>query len=230
MVVMEPSTPTGNCCGRCIQAADAERRRLERDLHDGAQQRLVALALQLSLVGEQLEPGSEAARLLAGAQEELVASLAELRAFARGLHPSVLASHGLVAALESLAARAPVPVRLVAETGGTLPEPVELAAYFVVSESLTNVAKYAHASSVRVRVTRTRRWLLVEIADDGVGGAAPAGGSGLRGLAERVAALGGELDVSSPHGGGTMVRASIPCAPAGTAPLAAAPMPVPVAA
>src|SRR5687768_17323812 len=230
IVAMEATTPTGNCCGRCIKAADAERRRLERDLHDGAQQRLVALALQLSLVGEQLEPGSEAARLLATAQEELAASLAELRAFARGLHPSVLSSHGLVAALESLTARAPVPVELEADTGGPLPEPVELAAYFVVAESLTNVAEYAHAASARVRVARTRRRLPVEIADDGVGGPDPASGSGLSGLADRVAALGGELGVSSPAGGGTVVRASMPCAPVGSAPVAAAPAPVPVAA
>jgi len=230
MLVMEPSILTGTCCARCAQAADAERRRLERDLHDGAQQRLVALAIQLQLVGMRLAPGSEAEPLLAEAQEQLTASLAELRELAHGLHPSVLTSHGLGAAVDSLAGRAPVPVQIAVDAAGELPEPVELAAYFVVAESLTNVAKYASASSARVRVSRTRRWLLVEVADDGGGGADPATGSGLRGLRERVAALGGDLDVSSPAGAGTVVRASIPCGPVRTAPAAAAPLPLPAAA
>jgi signal transduction histidine kinase len=211
----------------CARAADAERRRLERDLHDGAQQRLVALAVQLHLVGMQLESGSEAGQLLAEAQQQLTASLAELRELAHGLHPSVLTSHGLGAALNSLAGRAPVPVEVIVDSDDRLPEPVELAAYFVVAESLTNVAKYAGASSAQVRVSCARRWLLVEVVDDGVGGADPATGSGLCGLRERVAALGGDLDVSSPAGGGTVVRASIPCGPVRAA---AAPQPLPAAA
>jgi len=227
MLVMEPSSiPTGTCCARCARAADAERRRLERDLHDGAQQRLVALAIQLQLIGMQLESDSAAGRLLADAQSQLRASLAELRELAHGLHPSVLASHGLSAALKSLAGRAPVPVQIAVDDEDRLPEPVELAAYFLVAESLTNVAKYASASSARVRVSRGRRRLLVEVADDGVGGADPAAGSGLQGLRARVAALGGELEVLSPLGAGTVVRASIPCGPVRTAPAAAAPLPV----
>jgi signal transduction histidine kinase len=139
----------------------------------------------------------------------------------------VLTSHGLGAALNSLAGRAPVPVEVIVDSDDRLPEPVELAAYFVVAESLTNVAKYAGASSAQVRVSCARRWLLVEVVDDGVGGADPATGSGLCGLRERVAALGGDLDVSSPVSGGTVVRASIPCGPVRAA---AAPQPLPVAA
>jgi signal transduction histidine kinase len=196
----------------CARAADAERRRLERDLHDGAQQRLVALAVQLHLVGMQLESGSEAGQLLAEAQQQLTASLAELRELAHGLHPSVLTSHGLGAALNSLAGRAPVPVEVIVDSDDRLPEPVELAAYFVVAESLTNVAKYANAEHASVRVGREDGFAVVEVSDDGVGGADPAAGSGLRGLADRLAALDGRLEVHSPPGGGTVVRANIPCA------------------
>jgi signal transduction histidine kinase len=198
--------------GRVIDAGDAERRRLERDLHDGAQQRLVSLGLQLALLATQLAPGSEASRLLAGAREELAASLKELREIARGLHPAVLTCGGLGAALEALATRAPVPVRIVGEVQQRAPAPVEVAAYYVVCESLTNVAKYAQAATVTVSVARENCLLVVEVADDGIGGAEPSRGSGLSGLEARVEALGGRLTVSSPPGGGTVVRAVLPCA------------------
>ena len=197
---------------RVVESGDAERRRLERDLHDGAQQRLVALGLQLGLLASRLEPESEASRLLAGARRELAASLKELRDIARGLHPAVLSCGGLGAALEALATRAPVPVRIVGEVEQRPPAPVEIAAYYVVCESLTNVAKYARAANVTVRVARQGRELVVEVADDGIGGADAARGSGLRGLEARVGALGGRLHVSSPPGGGTRVRAVLPCA------------------
>jgi signal transduction histidine kinase len=196
---------------RVIDAGDAERRRLERDLHDGAQQRLVSLGLQLALLATQLAPESEASRLLAGARQELAASLTELREIARGLHPAVLTCGGLGAALEALATRAPVPVRIVGEVQQRAPAPVEVAAYYVVCESLTNVAKYAQAATVTVSVAREDCLLVVEIADDGIGGAEPSRGSGLSGLEARVEALGGRLTVSSPPGGGTVVRAVLPC-------------------
>ena len=196
---------------RVSEAGDGERRRLERDLHDGAQQRLVSLSLQLGLLATVLAPGSEAGRLLANAREELAAALSELRDIARGLHPAVLSCGGLAAALEALATRAPVPVRIVGEVQRRAPAPVEVAAYYVVCESLTNVAKYAAAANVTVRVAREAGELVVEVADDGIGGADASLGSGLRGLRARVEALGGRLDVSSPPGRGTVVRAALPC-------------------
>jgi signal transduction histidine kinase len=205
-------SPAPSMLARVVEAGDAERRRLERDLHDGAQQRLVSLGLQLGLLATQLAPESEAARLLAGAREELAASLKELREIARGLHPAVLTCDGLGAALEALATRAPVPVRIVGEVQRRAPAPVEVAAYYVVCESLTNVAKYAQAATVTVSVAREGCRLVVEVADDGVGGAEPSRGSGLRGLESRVEALGGRLYVSSPPRGGTVVRAVLPCA------------------
>ncbi len=203
-------SPAPSMIARVVEAGDAERRRLERDLHDGAQQRLVSLGLQLGLLATQLAPESEASRLLAGARAELAASLKELREIARGLHPAVLSDGGLDAALEALATRAPVPVHIVGAIEGRAPEPVEVAAYYVVSESLSNVAKYAHAAAVTVRVSRKGRALVVEVADDGIGGADPSRGSGMRGLEARVEALGGHLHVSSPAGGGTRVRAVFP--------------------
>jgi signal transduction histidine kinase len=196
---------------RVLEVGDAERRRLERDLHDGAQQRLVSLGLRLALLATQLEPNSEASCLLSAARDELAASLKELREIARGLHPAVLSCGGLGAALEALATRTPIPVRIVGEVEGRAPQPVEVAAYYVVCESLTNVAKYAGAAAVTVRVTREDRMLVVEVADDGVGGADPSRGSGLRGLEARVEALNGRLSVWSPPGGGTVVRAVLPC-------------------
>jgi signal transduction histidine kinase len=198
---------------RVIAAGQAERQRLERNLHDGAQQRLIALSLELSLLEEQLGDDAEAAARLALARQEIAASLEELREVAHGLHPAVVSGHGLGVALEQLAAHAAVPVRLYVNAGSRLPEPLEVAAYYLVSESLANVAKYAHASSATVEVTRRTVDVLVEIADDGVGGADETRGSGLRGLADRVEALGGQLRVWSPAGGGTRVRAEIPCAP-----------------
>jgi signal transduction histidine kinase len=197
---------------RIVAAGDAERRRLERNLHDGAQQRLVAIALQLSLLKGRIQSDPAIAEELADtAAGELALSLAELRELARGIHPAVL-EHGLAAALESLAARAPVPTKVLFETSHRLPEPVELAAYFVASEALANVAKYARASTVSMRVWRTDGIVGIEIADDGIGGADDRGGSGLRGLADRVEALDGHLRVSSPAGAGTVVTAELPCA------------------
>jgi signal transduction histidine kinase len=196
---------------RLIEAGDAERRRLERDLHDGAQSRLVALALKLRLARMQLEPGSPAATLLEESSAELQAGLRELRALARGVHPAVLSSHGLAAALRALADRAPVPVELDGVLSGPLPPTVETAVYFVVAEALTNVAKYARARRATVTLARAAGELAVEVADDGVGGADAQSGSGLRGLGDRVEALGGRLEVESPSGGGTRVRARIPC-------------------
>jgi PAS domain S-box-containing protein len=196
---------------RIVTAGDIERRRLERNLHDGAQQRLVALALTVRLAVDRLDADPAAARgLLAGAADELALALDELRELARGLHPAVLTDHGLRAAVEMLAGRAPIPVEIEDLPDGRLPEGVEAAAYYLIAEALTNVAKYASASAVRVRVTARDDGIAVEVADDGVGGADPAGGSGLRGLADRVESLGGTLDVDSPAGGGTRLRAEIP--------------------
>jgi len=182
-----------------------ERRRLERDLHDGAQQRLVSLSVQLSRLALRLEPGSEEAAILAAAQAELRASLAELRDLAHGLHPSVLSDHGLEAALDAVAARSPVPVRLVFDVERALPTPVELTAYYFVCEALTNVAKYARADSASVFVTVIDGALVISVADDGVGGALLGPG-----LYERLAILGGTLAVDSPVGVGTTLRAQIP--------------------
>jgi signal transduction histidine kinase len=195
---------------RLVEAGTAERRRLERNLHDGAQQRLVALSLTLRLAQGRVhtDPGS-AERMLGAAQEELALALEELRELARGIHPAVLSDRGLGAALEGLAGRSPVPVEL-APVPGPLPAPVEAAAYFVVAEALTNVVKYADASFARVCVSRHNGHALVEIADDGVGGADPGRGTGLRGLADRLSALDGRLEVDSPPGAGTVLRAEIP--------------------
>jgi PAS domain S-box-containing protein len=196
---------------RIVAAGDVERRRLERNLHDGAQQRLVSLALTLRLAQASLDSDPAAARAtLEEAREELALALEELRELARGLHPAVLSDRGLGAAVEMLAGRAPVPVEIAEVPGDRLPEPVEAAAYFLIAEALTNVAKYARASAVRVRVVTDDAGVLVEVSDDGVGGADPARGSGLRGLADRVEALGGSLDVVSPAGAGTSLRATIP--------------------
>jgi signal transduction histidine kinase len=197
---------------RLVEMSMFERRRLERDLHDGAQQRLVALSLQLAMARRKVEADPPAgARLLDEARGELELALEELRELARGIHPAVLTDRGLDAALEALAARAPVPVDVEAMPTDRLPPAVEAAAYFVVAESLTNVAKYAGAERATVRVGRRDGYAVVEVSDDGVGGADPAAGSGLRGLADRLAALDGRLEVHSPPGGGTVVRANIPC-------------------
>ena len=200
---------------RIVEAGDDERRRLERNLHDGAQQRLVSLSLALRLAQARLRDDPDAAdQILTAAGEELTHALAELRELARGIHPAVLTDRGLAAALEALAARAPLPVELTADLDERLPGPVEAAAYYVVAEALTNVAKYAEASAVEVRAQRHNGRVVVEVADNGVGGADPLLGSGLRGLADRVEALDGELEVESAAGTGTTVRAVIPLSPA----------------
>lgn len=195
---------------RLVEAADAERRRLERNLHDGAQQRLVSLSLALRLAEAKLGDPAAAAEILAGAGTELALALQELRELARGLHPAILTDRGLAAALESLSERSTVPVELQLSLDGRLPGPVEVAIFYVVSESLANVAKYSGAGSAVVRVACDGRRATVEVADDGVGGADPAGGSGLRGLVDRVDALDGTLEVDSPRGGGTRVLAQLP--------------------
>jgi signal transduction histidine kinase len=198
---------------RIVRAAEEERRRLERDLHDGAQQRLVSLALNLRLASAKLESEPESAKeLLDETSRELGEATSELRELARGLHPAVLSDRGLHPALEALAGRAPLPVELAGPPPEGLPPAVESASYFVVAEALTNVARYAGASHAEVRVSRANGRVEVEVRDDGVGGADPAAGSGLRGLADRVAALDGRLEVVSPQGEGTVVRAVIPCA------------------
>jgi signal transduction histidine kinase len=197
---------------RVLEAGQKERKRLERNLHDGAQQRLVALSLELSLLEEQLAGDPAARARVDEARREIAMSLEELRDVARGIHPAVLTGHGLAVALESIVARAPVPVRLTVEVEGRLPEQVEVAAYYVVSESLTNIGKHAQATRATAAIVRTNGQVVVEIVDDGVGGADTERGSGLRGLADRVEALGGRLRVWTPLGGGTRVKAEIPCA------------------
>jgi signal transduction histidine kinase len=196
---------------RLVAAQDEERRRLERNLHDGAQQRLVALSLTLRIAQNQIAKAPEKAeQMVASAQEELTRALEELRELARGIHPAVLSDRGLEAAVEALAVRSPLPVKVVEVPDQRLPEPVEAAAYFVISEALTNVAKYANASAATVAVRRLNGHAHVEVRDDGVGGADPGRGSGLRGLADRVGALDGSLALDSPPGSGTTLRAEIP--------------------
>ena len=198
---------------RLVQAQDEERRRLERNLHDGAQQRLVALSLALrsaeEALGEEVDPQVRGS--LASAAAELKTALGELRELAQGIHPAVLTEQGLGAALESLAARSGIPVEIMGAPEERLPAPVEAAAYFVVSEALANVAKYARAGSASVLARRDDGHLRVEVSDDGVGGATFEQGTGLRGLADRVQALDGEFEVDSPPGKGTRVIARIPC-------------------
>ncbi|HEX6021531.1 MAG TPA: sensor histidine kinase, partial [Solirubrobacter sp.] len=196
---------------RIVEAGLAERRRLERDLHDGAQQRLVALSLTLRMAQNQIAKNPEKAeQMVAAAQEELTRALEELRELARGIHPAVLSDRGLGPAVEALAVRSPLPVTVEEVPGERLPEPVEAAAYFVIAEALTNVVKYANASTATVAVRRTNGHAEVEVRDDGVGGADPDRGSGLRGLADRVGALDGSLALDSPPGSGTTLRAEIP--------------------
>ena len=197
---------------RIVRAGDEERRRLERDLHDGAQQRLVALALNLKLARASVESDPAAAtELLDDAIAELVEATAELRELARGIHPAILTDRGLDAAVTALAAKAAVPVELRELPEERLSPSVESTAYFVVAESLTNVARYSQASYAEVDIHRDNGRLVVEVRDDGVGGADPGRGSGLRGLADRVSAVDGTITVDSPSGAGTTVRAEIPC-------------------
>jgi signal transduction histidine kinase len=197
---------------RIVQATDEERRRLERDLHDGAQQRLVALVLNLKMARGSLDQDPDAAReLIDDAITELTEATAELRELARGIHPAILTDRGLDAAVTALAGRAPVPVELQELPEGRLAAPVESTAYFVVAEALTNVARYSQATHAEVEIGQQNGTLVVEIRDDGVGGADPKRGSGLRGLADRVAAVDGRLVVTSKPGAGTTVHAEIPC-------------------
>jgi signal transduction histidine kinase len=197
---------------RLVRAGLAERRQLERNLHDGAQQRLVSLALSLRMARTRMESAPrEADAMLDAAEGELEAALEELRELARGIHPAVLSDRGLGPALEALAHRAPLPVSIEGCASDGLPEAVQLAAYYVVAEALTNVAKYADANHATVSLERHNGRLVVEIEDDGVGGADPARGSGLQGLADRLSGLDGRLEVDSRPGEGTTVRAKIPC-------------------
>jgi signal transduction histidine kinase/nitrate reductase gamma subunit len=198
--------------GRVIEAGQRERARLERNLHDGAQQRLVAVSLELSLLERQFAAVPGAGARLGHAQRQVAMSLEELRAIARGLHPAVVTGHGLGVALESLAAAGPVPVRLDVTVDDRLPEPVEVAAYYLVSECLANIGRHARASAAAIAVSRDGPQITVEVTDDGCGGADTESGSGLRGLADRVEAVGGQLLIWSPPGGGTRVRAELPCA------------------
>jgi PAS domain S-box-containing protein len=196
---------------RIVEAADSARRKLERNLHDGAQQRLVSLSLALRLAQARLrEDPAEAERIMSGASEELAHALEELRELARGIHPAVLSERGLNAALETIAGRMHFQVGISAPPE-RLPASVEAAAYYVISEALANVTKYAEASAVEISVSRMNGRAVVEVADDGIGGADPTLGSGLRGLADRVEALDGFLEVESKPGAGTRIRAEIPC-------------------
>jgi signal transduction histidine kinase len=196
---------------RIVEVAQEERKRLERNLHDGAQQRLVALSMELGRMERRLAADAPERVELEHARGEIATSLRELRQVARGLHPAVVSSHGLEVALEQLAATAPVPVVVIVRVDHRLPEAIEVAAYYIVAESLANIGKHARAEAVRVEVLRQDGLVLVEVADDGVGGADTEHGSGLRGLADRVEALGGRLRVWSPAGAGTRVSAEIPC-------------------
>jgi signal transduction histidine kinase len=197
---------------RIVEATDAERRRIERNIHDGAQQRLVALSLAIGRARGRLGPAAdpELEATLAQASDELRAALAELRELARGIHPVVLTDAGLEPAVRSLVERAAVPTELSVELSGRLPAQVEAAAYFIVSEALANVAKHAAAHSAQVALRTQDSRVIVEVRDDGCGGADPAHGSGLRGLRDRVEAIGGSLETVSPAGGGTTIRATLP--------------------
>jgi PAS domain S-box-containing protein len=197
---------------RIIEAGDTARRKLERDLHDGAQQRLVALSLLLRMIRSRLPHEDETAELVERATAELAEATAELRELARGLHPAILTDKGLSAAVAGLADRAPLPVELEYHLAERLPSVVEAAAYYVVAEALTNVARYADAGYARVSIACRNGHAVIEVRDDGAGGADPAAGSGLRGLADRIEALEGRLEVVSERGSGTTVRASIPTA------------------
>jgi signal transduction histidine kinase len=197
---------------RLVEATEAERRRIERDLHDGTQQRLVSIAMSLGLLESKLpgDPG-QARPIASEARAALMAALDELRELTAGIHPTILAERGLPVALEELCDRAALPAQLQVALDRRLSDQVEGAAYFVVSEALTNAAKHSHASGVRVTAVCAREQLTVEVTDDGIGGAAAGAGTGLRGLADRVEALGGRLTVSSPPGRGTRLIAEIPC-------------------
>jgi signal transduction histidine kinase len=195
---------------RIVETADSERKRVERNLHDGVQQRLVALSVALGLVETRFATDPDtASKMLTAARKELAVGLAELREIARGLHPAIL-SHGLNVALVGVAERSPVAVELQLDEDERLPEPIKAAAYYIVTEALTNVARYANANAASVQVTREHEMLRVDVEDDGIGGAAISAGSGLQGLRDRVEAIGGWLDLQSPPGGGTHLTARLP--------------------
>jgi signal transduction histidine kinase len=195
-----------------VDAADAERRRLERNLHDGTQQRLVSLAMNLGMARAQTETVEEAHQAITEAHEEAKAALAELRNLVRGLHPPVLEDRGLDAALSGVAARMPIPVRLTVNVPRRPAPTIEAVAYFVVSEGLTNITKHAQASQAEVFVQQTSDRLYIIVTDDGVGGADPARGTGLAGLARRAESVDGTLDIASPPGGPTLLTVDLPCA------------------
>jgi signal transduction histidine kinase len=213
---------------RLVAVGDAERRRLERDLHDGAQSRFAGVALHLRLAQRKAPPDNELAQMLESAIGELYAGIEELRELARGIHPAVLTQRDLEAALESLASRAPLPVDVRAPLDGRLPAAVETAAYFAVSEALANVVKHAGAGLVAVDVRVERGRLAIDVADDGRGGASVGAGSGLSGLADRIGALDGHVAIDSPPGAGTRVHVEIPLSrPAAPSPLRSARSAVP---
>jgi len=196
---------------RIVETSLAERRRLERNLHDGAQQRLVTLSIQLRIAQESLHDDPSAAEtMLDSVGQELKLALEELRELARGLHPAILSDRGLAPALQSLATRAPFPVEITGVPPVRLNETIEAAVYYVVAESLTNAAKYAGASEARVELSTTSETVNVEIHDNGSGGANLSHGTGIRGLADRVEALGGTFELESPAGAGTVIRAELP--------------------
>jgi signal transduction histidine kinase len=190
---------------RIVEAGDAARRRIERDLHDGAQQQLVSLALDLRMLRARLQDPQ-----IDELSARLATALAELRELARGIHPAILTDRGLAPAIQSLADRGAVPIDTDVEVAERLAAPIEAAAYFLVAEAFTNVARYAEATSARVQVRRDGEALVVEVSDDGVGGVDPSAGSGIRGLEDRVAAVGGTLEIDSPPGHGTRLRATLP--------------------
>jgi signal transduction histidine kinase len=196
-----------------VAATDAERRRIERDLHDGAQRRLVSLAMQLGMARASLgdDVPEPLRQVIEQAHDEATEALAELRQLVRGLHPAVLDDRGLDAALSGIAATAPLPVRLRVDAGARCAPAIEAVAYFVVSEALTNVAKHADATRAEVTVERVSDRLRIVVADDGRGGATPDGGTGLRGLTQRAAAVDGTLTVDSPAGGPTRITVELPC-------------------
>jgi signal transduction histidine kinase len=195
-----------------IDSAEAERRRIERDLHDGAQQRLVTLAMGLGAARERLESDPESGRrMVADAHEDAKAALREIRDLVRGIHPVILEDRGLDAALSAVVARSAVPVTLNVDVADRPPPTVESAAYFVVTEALTNVARHAHATRASVTLARSGDRLVVEVSDNGVGGADPEAGTGLRGLRDRITALGGTLHLVSPTGGPTTLIVDVPC-------------------
>jgi signal transduction histidine kinase len=196
---------------RIVEAGDAERRRLERDLHDGAQQRLVTLSLALGMARDRAAADPELGALIESASTQAREALTELRELARGIHPAVLTETGLGGAVQALVERSPVATTITAVPDGRFPAPIEATAYFVVCEALANVAKHAMAGSAQVTIRARSGRLVVQVSDDGAGGARPEAGSGLRGLADRVASVGGVLRIDSPPGGGTRLEADLPC-------------------